>query len=147
MKLLEKILGIVMLVTAGTAHSSPLCQDYWEARKTGGDWRLQPPLSQFDTQCASNIVVAQDGNGFCGVHVPGSSEYPDPLMIGGTRVAISWFSCIVGDVELAFGDFVDGTVEKVCVTSCDGCAEGSHLDCTHVFHPKRWLQTVNAGAK
>lgn len=125
-----------MFIAAGSVHAFPLCKDYWDARKTGGDWRMHPPLSRFDVLCASNLVIARDWNGNCGTHVTSSGGYS---VFPGDKVQsikISWFNCNVGDTELSFGDFVDGTTEEECVTRCEGCATGPYMECTQVFRPK-----------
>ena len=75
MKMLMNTLWLAMIVTTGSAHAVPLCKDYWEARKAGQDWRMHPPLSQFDDLCASNLVIAKDWNGNCGVRVTASGGY------------------------------------------------------------------------
>jgi len=129
------LVWMAMIFAAGSAQAVPLCKDYWEARKAGQDWQMHPPLSQYDESCASNLVIAKDWNGNCGVHVAASGGYPS--MPGGNskHVQISWFNCQVGGTELSFGDFVEGSIEEQCVTSCEACATGPYVKCAEVFKP------------
>lgn len=128
--------ALIISFFAQGAQASSVCKKYWDARKTGVDWPIQPPLGQYDQMCASNIVIAQDWQGNCGVHVVSSSGYaslPDGIK---SHIAISWFSCNVGGQNLKFGDYIEGELKEKCIISCHHCATGQRTLCTTVFMPK-----------
>ncbi|MCB0404856.1 MAG: hypothetical protein KDD51_08725 [Bdellovibrionales bacterium] len=136
MKTFIATLGLVALLGSVTAPASPSCKDYWEARKSGHDWSGHASLSQFDSLCASNVVIAKNWNGLCGVHVLSSAGYPTQFHGVVPAIAISWFDCHVGDKDLSFGDYVDGTTAEICRESCEKCATGPRIQCAYVFTPK-----------
>lgn len=136
MKTLMSALWLVWIVGTGIANATPLCKDYWEARKTGQDWQRHPLLSQYDDVCASNLVVAKDWVGNCGVHVTASGHYPSMHAEKTSSTQISWFPCNIAATELSFGDYVEGTTEVQCVTRCERCATGPYVQCSQIFKPK-----------
>lgn len=142
MKLLKNILALALIITEGPAiaesTSTGLCKDYWEARKSGQDWRYHPSLSDYDSACSSNMIIAKDWLGNCGVHVRETGGYE--TMGSSSWISISWFKCQVGDIELSFGDFVEGTTERICLQTCDGCATGPRTTCSVVFTPSNAKQ-------
>ena len=138
MKLLKSILVLALIITGGPAIAHPsktdTCKEYWEARKSGQDWRKHPSLSDYDSMCFSNMIIAKDWLGNCGVHVLDSGGY-DTMRKRSSSISVSWFSCQVGDTELSFGDYVEGTTIQECLRSCDKCATGYSYGCRTQFIP------------